>query len=61
MDVDLLTTIGFSSAVSASLGKILRSSILKKEKEPSLVAAFETSNPAIASRARQTIALPSSG
>jgi hypothetical protein len=61
MDVDLLTTIGFSSAVSASVEKILRSWVLKKQRERSQVAAFETSSPAIASRVSQTIALPSSG
>jgi hypothetical protein len=61
MDVDLLTTIGFSSAVSASVEKILRSWILKKQKQRSQVAAFETSSPAIASRVSQTIAVPSSG
>jgi len=61
MDVDLLTTIGFSSAVSASVEKILRSWILKKQKERSQVAAFETSTPAIASRVSQTMAVPSSG
>jgi len=61
MDVDLLTTIGFSSAVSASVEKILRSFILKKQRERSQVAAFETSSPAIASRVSQTMAVPSSG
>ena len=61
MDVDLLTTIGFSSAVSASVEKILRSWILKKQKQRSQVAAFETSSPAIASRVSQTMAVPSPG
>jgi len=61
MDVDLLTTIGFSSAVSASVEKILRSWILKKQRERSQVAAFETSSPVIASRVSQTMAVPSSG
>jgi len=61
MDVDLLTTIGFSSAVSASVEKILRSWILNKQRERSRVAAFETSSPAIASRVSQTMVFPSSG
>src|SRR5713226_2445584 len=61
MDVDLLTTIGFSSAVSASVEKILRSWILKKQRERSQVAAFETSSPVIASRVSQTMAVPSPG
>jgi hypothetical protein len=61
MDLDILTTTGFSSAVAASVEKMLGSWFIKKQKEQSQIPAFESAGPVMASRVRQSVAVPSSG
>ncbi len=61
MELDLFTTTGFSSAVAATVEKMQSSWLAKTQKERSRVPAFETAGAVIASRARQSITVPSSG
>jgi hypothetical protein len=61
MDLEVLTTTGFCSAVGASVEKMQGSWFAKKQKEQRQIASFDTAGPVIASRARQPIAVPSSG
>src|SRR5712664_2359138 len=61
MDLEVLTTTGFSSAVAATVEKMQRSWFIKKQKEQSQIPSFDTVGPVIASRVRQSIAVPSSG
>jgi hypothetical protein len=61
MDLDILTTTGFSSAVAASVEKMLGSWFITKQKEQSQIPAFESAGPVMASRVRQSVAVPSSG
>jgi hypothetical protein len=61
MDLEVLTTTGFCSAVGASVEKMQGSWFAKKQKEQRPIASFDTAGPVIASRARQPIAVPISG
>ena len=60
MDLEIFTTSGFSGAVAASVEKIQGSWFAKKQREQSQMPAFETVGPAIASRVRQSIVVPTS-
>jgi len=60
MDLDVFTTTGFSSAVTASVEKMQRSWFVKAQKERRPAHAFETAGAVMASRTRQSIAVPSS-
>src|SRR6267378_892045 len=60
MDLDILTTTGFSGAVAASVEKMQGSWFVKKQKEQNQMPAFETAGPVIASRVRQSIVVPTS-
>src|SRR6266403_5124284 len=61
MDLDVFTTTGFSSAVAARLEKMQDSWFGKTQKERAQRPAFETPGPVVASGARQSLAVPSSG
>ena len=61
MDLDVFTATEFSSAVAIVVEKMQSSWFVKSQKEWSAIPAFETTGPVIASRIRQSIAVPSSG
>src|SRR5713101_5883726 len=61
MDLEVFTATGFSSAVAASVEKMLNSWSVKVQKQRNLVPAFETVGAVMASRTRHSIAVPSSG
>jgi UDP-GlcNAc:undecaprenyl-phosphate GlcNAc-1-phosphate transferase len=61
MDLDVFTATEFSSAVAIVVEKMQSSRFVKPQKERSPIPAFETARPVIASRVRQSIAVPSSG
>jgi len=61
MDLDVFTTTGFSGAVAARLEKMQDSWFGKTQKDRTQRPAFETAGPAVASGARQSLAVPSSG
>jgi hypothetical protein len=61
MDLDVFTTTGFSSAVGATVEKMQRSWFVNAQKERRPAHAFETAGAVMASRTRQSIAVPSSG
>ena len=61
MDLDVFTATEFSSAVAIIVEKMQSSWFVKTQKERSPIPAFETTDPVIASRVRQSIAVPSSG
>jgi UDP-GlcNAc:undecaprenyl-phosphate GlcNAc-1-phosphate transferase len=60
MDLDVFTATEFSSAVAIVVEKMQSSWFVKSQKEWSAIPAFETTGPVIASRIRQSIAVPSS-
>jgi UDP-GlcNAc:undecaprenyl-phosphate GlcNAc-1-phosphate transferase len=60
MDLEIFTTTGFTSAVAASVEKMQRSWFIKAQKERSQSPAFATAGAVIASRARHSVAVPSS-
>jgi len=61
MDLEVFTTTGFSGAVAACVEKMQDSWFIKTQKERSLLPTFESAGPVIASRVRESIAVPSSG
>ncbi len=61
LDLEVFTATGFSSAVAASVEKMLNSWSVKVQKQRNLVPAFETVGAVMASRTRHSIAVPSSG
>jgi UDP-GlcNAc:undecaprenyl-phosphate GlcNAc-1-phosphate transferase len=61
MDLDVFTATEFSSAVAIVAEKMQSSWFVKSQKEWSPIPAFEKASPVIASRVRQSIAVPSSG
>jgi UDP-GlcNAc:undecaprenyl-phosphate GlcNAc-1-phosphate transferase len=61
MDLDVFTATEFSSAVAIVVEKVQSSWFVKSQKARNPIPAFETSGPVIASRVRQSIAVPSSG
>jgi UDP-GlcNAc:undecaprenyl-phosphate GlcNAc-1-phosphate transferase len=60
MDVDILTTAGFSGAVAASVEKMQGSWFVNKQKGHGQIPAFETAGPVIAAGVRQSIVVPTS-
>jgi len=61
LDLEVFTATGFSSAVAASVEKMLNSWSVKVQKQRNLVPAFETVGAVMAPRTRHSIAVPSSG
>jgi UDP-GlcNAc:undecaprenyl-phosphate GlcNAc-1-phosphate transferase len=61
MDLEVFTTTGFSSAVAAFMEKVQDSWPVKAQKERSPIPAFEKAGAVMASRSRQSVAVPSSG
>ena len=61
MDLEIFTTTGFSGAVAAYLEKMQGSWFAKTQKERRLMPAFEKARAVMASRARDSITVPSSG
>jgi hypothetical protein len=61
MDLEVFTTTGFSSAVAASVERMQRSWFVKAQKERSQERPFEAAAAVMASRACDSIAVPSSG
>jgi UDP-GlcNAc:undecaprenyl-phosphate GlcNAc-1-phosphate transferase len=60
MDLEIITTSGFSGAVAASVEKMQGSWFVKKQREQNQIPAFETVGPVIASRVRQSLVVPTS-
>jgi hypothetical protein len=61
MDLDVFTATEFSSAVAIVVEKMQSSWFITKQKEQSQIPAFESAGPVMASRVRQSVAVPSSG
>jgi hypothetical protein len=61
MDLDVFTATEFSSAVAIVVEKMQSSWFVKSQKGRSHIPAFEPAGRVIASRVRQSIAVPSSG
>lgn len=61
LDLEVFTTTGFSIAVAASVEKMLSSWPAEVHKPRRQAAAFETAGAVMASRTRQSVAVPSSG